>query len=362
MNRYKTLILVLAALVLAGCASSPPPVVEAPPADGNVALVKVFYATDRNILADPGKAGWFGTDRSSEVNYGTCIVSLPRGDREGDMERTRLWRVTRDDARKDEEAVAETLLVPKGDYLKALSERIRGSEGRSALVFVHGFNVTFEEAAVRTAKLVYNLSFDGAALFFSWPSKGSMFDYFADENTIEWATPDLKSFLKEVLTAVDAENVYFIAHSMGTRGFVKALTSVLGENPGLKKKIKEVVLAAPDMDAEVFKRDYAPALANAGRHVTLYSASDDLALSLSKKIHAFARAGDAGEGLLIAPGIETVDVNAVDSGPLHHSYVFEDPQVKKDLFYIIKNGMRADVRAGLYGIETPAGRYWKFSR
>jgi esterase/lipase superfamily enzyme len=38
---------------------------------------------------------------------------------------------------------------------------------------VHGYNVSFDDAALRTAQLAYDLTFDCPAAFFSWPSKGT---------------------------------------------------------------------------------------------------------------------------------------------------------------------------------------------
>lgn len=359
------LLLCLISFLAAGCAGAPGAgAVKASeaPADGNAALVKVYYATDRSRMpGDDGKPS-FGGERSEKLTYGACTVAIPREGRKGDPERTRLWRLVFDDKIKDEAKLVETTATDFGVFLKDLSARVGESRGEKALFFIHGYNVTFEEAAIRTAQLSYDLNFDGASAFFSWPSKGGVLDYFADENTIEWAMPHIKSFLDDFLTKTGAENVYLIAHSMGNRGFARALAALLTEKPSAAGKIKEIILAAPDVDTDVFRRDIAPALAASKKPVTLYSANEDLALSISRKIHAFSRAGGAGEGPLIAKGIETIDVNSVDSGLLHHSYVFEDRRVMTDLFYIINMSIRADYRAGLYRVETPAGKYWKFDK
>lgn len=44
--------------------------------------------------------------------------------------------------------------------------------------------------------------------------------------------------------------------------------SLVRIDPAVRQKIKEVILAAPDIDADVFKRDIAPALAGTGANVT----------------------------------------------------------------------------------------------
>jgi esterase/lipase superfamily enzyme len=58
--------------------------------------------------------------------------------------------------------------------------RVNKSGKKSAFIFVHGYNVTFEDAARRTAQMSYDLSFDGAPVFYSWPSQGSLGDYLKD--------------------------------------------------------------------------------------------------------------------------------------------------------------------------------------
>jgi esterase/lipase superfamily enzyme len=123
-----------------------------------------------------------------------------------------------------------------------------------------------------------------------------------------------------------------------------------------------VILAAPDIDADVFKRDIAPALTAAGRPITLYASSEDLALVASKAVHGSPRAGDSGQGLVIVAGIETIDATNIDTSLLGHSYFAETRSVLSDMFYLIRNGQRADQRFGLRSMDTQAGRYWVFER
>lgn len=355
--------LVLTALfLLSGCADAPKPRPAPPKADGNVAKVKVFFATDRNTISDPRDPRRFGGERSEELKYGYCVVSIPREDRKGDSEATALWELEFNDKLKKDVTLTDVVVTPRDRFLKDLSARIQGSEGENALLFVHGYSVPFEDAAVSTAKLAYDLSFDGGAAFYSWPSKGEKSEYFADGSAIEWSTPHLKAFLQEFISKTDAENVYIIAHSMGNRGVTRALMALYAESPKLFRKIKEIVLAAPDIDAGVFRDEIAPALVKTGRPVTLYASADDLALALSQRVHSFPRAGNAGDGLVIVKGIETVDVNDADTSFLKHSYVTSNRTVLTDLYYIVHQSLRADKRAGLYGVETDRGRYWKIRK
>ena len=110
---------------------------------------------------------------------------------------------------------------------------------------------------------------------------------------------------------------------MGNRALTRALGSLLAEDLSVRPRLKEVILTAPDIDADVFRRDIAPALVASGRPITLYASSKDLALVASKKVHGYARAGDAGPGLVVLPGIETIDASTVDTSLLAHSYFAE---------------------------------------
>jgi esterase/lipase superfamily enzyme len=221
--------------------------------------------------------------------------------------------------------------------------------------------VSFVEAARRTAQMAYDLGFDGAPVFYSWPSRGEPTAYLADEQMIEWAQPNLRAFLEDYVTKSDAEDIYVIAHSMGNRALTRAVSSLLSDRPELRPKIKAIILAAPDIDAEVFLRDIVPAMTRSGRPITLYASSEDKALKLSERLHAYPRAGDAGAGLVIVPGIETVDASKVATGLIGHSYFGDTRSILSDIFNIIRNGKSARDRFGLVEKQGQAGSYWIFN-
>lgn len=208
----------------------------------------------------------------------------------------------------------------------------------------------------------YDLGFDGAPVFYSWPSRGKTAAYTRDEQNIEWTQKNLKNFLADFFTRSEAQNVYVIAHSMGNRAVTRAVATLLTEQPALRPRLKEIILTAPDIDADVFKEEIAPALTAAGRPITLYASSGDRALLASKKVHGYPRAGDAGAGLIVVPGIETIDATGMDTSLLGHSYFAETRSILSDVFYLIQNDQRADQRFGLQSKETQAGRYWLFRK
>lgn len=357
MSTIRTAFVGAVVAILSGCAS----VDMASRAEPEFAVVHTFFATDRNLTGRTRPDEMFGTDRSS-LTYGTCEVSIPRDHRMGALESPSIWRLEfREDPSKHV-VVLSTAISSKDEFFTDVATRVRASPKSRAFLFVHGYNVTFEDAARRTAQISYDLAFEGAPVFYSWPSQGTTPAYMVDEQSIEWAQANLRRFLEDFFTRSDAQNVYLIAHSMGNRALTRAVASLLNDRPDLRKRLKEVILAAPDIDADVFKRDIAPALTAAGRPITLYASSEDLALVASKKVHGYPRAGDSGQGLVVVAGIETVDATATDTSLLGHSYFAETRSVLSDIFNLVQNGQRADQRFGLRPMDTQAGRYWIFKR
>ncbi len=327
----------------------------------NYTIVRTFFATDRdqNTNTNAIASQTFGSARST-LKYGTCEVSIPRDHRLGELEAPSIWRLEFKENPDKHVVLLTTRSMRQDFFFDSLRQRIQSSSSSSAFIFVHGYNVSFEDAARRTAQITYDLSFDGAPVFYSWPSQGKTAAYTVDEQTIEWAQGNLLKFLKDFFDQSDAQNVYLIAHSMGNRALTRSLAALLTEKPEVRKRLTEVVLTAPDIDAEVFKRDIAPALTRHGRPITLYASSRDLALQASKQVHGYARAGDSGPEMVIMPGIETIDATKVETGFLGHSYFAENKSVLSDIFYLIKEGQRADRRFGLREVNTARGRYWAF--
>ncbi|WP_374580737.1 alpha/beta hydrolase [Pseudoduganella sp.] len=323
------------------------------------AVMRVFFATNRELSGDRHPARLFGNARGP-LRYGSCEVSIPRDHRMGELESPSLLRL---EFRADPEQHVVLLaaeLAERDSYMQALKQAIAASGSRSALLFIHGYRTTFEDAARRTGQLAYDLGFQGAPVFYSWPSQGKLSGYIVDEANVEWTQADLAAFLADFLQQSDAEHVYLIAHSMGNRALAAATASVLAARPELAGRIREVILAAPDIDADVFRHQLLPALAGVPNPLTLYASSEDSALRASKAIHGYARAGESGDGLVVAQGVETIDASTVDTGFIRHSYFAEQRTALSDMYYLIQKHARAAERFGLRAVESAAGRYWTF--
>ena len=342
-------------------AAAPAASIETSALVANYAVVRVHFATDRQRDLGKPAAQRFSGERSSagSISYGHCEISIPRDHRIGELESPSLWRL---EFRADPARHVMLLSAEVDDpahFFAALSEQIQASKGKNAFVFFHGYNVTFEDAARRTGQMAYDLGFDGAPVFYSWPSQGEMARYTVDENNIEWSTPHIRAFLADFLAKTRAEKVYLIGHSMGNRGLARACAELIAGQPDLAQRIAAIILSAPDIDAQVFQQQIAPQLTAAQHPVTLYASSEDLALAASKTVHGYARAGDSGAGMLILPGVETIDATGVDTGFLKHSYFAEQRSALSDMFYLIHDNRRADQRF-LDAVDTPKGRYWSF--
>jgi esterase/lipase superfamily enzyme len=134
-----------------------------------------------------------------------------------------------------------------------ISSKKEQVESTHALIFLHGYNVTFRHAAIRAAQLHVDLNVNGATAFFSWPSKGRFISYLADGSTIEASELAISKFLVDFCGRSGADHVHIVAHSMGNRGLLRSLQRITADATSKSAvKLCQVFLAAPDIDREVF--------------------------------------------------------------------------------------------------------------
>lgn len=331
-------------------------------------IVPVLYATDRDRTARDRAAGGDGTagddggfgGRRGGLGYGKALVGIPDDHRIGAVEKPRRWLLRFRAAPERDVALGGTTDLTAAGFGEEARSLLAGSGSRQALVFVHGYNVGFGAAAVRTAQIAYDLGFTGVPVLYSWPSRGGVLSYEEDANNARWTVPHFQEFLRHTLTASGADEVHVVAHSMGNRVLTEALAGF--DTTGLPAgagRLGNVVLAAPDVDADVF-RQVAPALARQARRVTLYASSGDRALGLSRRIAGYPRAGQSGEGIVVVKGVDTVDATALDTGLMSHSYIGDHTSVLSDVHALIHHGTPPSGRFGLTAAEHRDGGYWTF--
>lgn len=321
-------------------------------------MVRVYYGTDRNKLGGTPEHVAFGSERG-RLAYGFCDISVPDTHQVGVLETASIWRLEFSEDPKKHIVLVSTVEQDKASFFKSLALRVRNSTRRSAMIFVHGYNVSFADAARRTAQMSYDLAFDGAPVFYSWPSRESVPAYPVDETNVEWSQAHLKEFLKDFIVSSETHDIFLIAHSLGSRAVVGAVKDLVAESPWMRSRLKEIVLAAPDIDADTFRRDIAPRIVTRTPSITLYTSSRDKAMVASRKFHGYARLGDATKGPVLIPGVDTIDSSDAEADLYGHFYYGESPTLISDLRGLIMERRRAHMRELLKPVETGKGRYWR---
>jgi esterase/lipase superfamily enzyme len=339
----------------------PPPPPPPPPTDPGAAkldpyVVPVFFATDRARRAEEPLDFTGDRNPSAQLHLGRIDVRIPRDHRMGAIERPTIWTLWRENPEQHLVIVGRRLLSYE-DFYGDVSRVVGLSNEKQALVFIHGYNVAFEDAAFRSAQLSYDLGFEGATVLYSWPSVSRTIDYRIDERNNEWTITHLRWFLEDLRRKSGARVIHLIAHSMGNRALVGAL-SAMAPPRDTDARFSQVVLAAPDIDAGLFP-DIAAALRRVAGRVTLYASSRDRALEAARKYDTFQRVGSTTPRLIVLPGVDTIDASAVDTSLLGHSYFGDSTTVMSDLYYVIK-GLTAGARAVIQRRGEPPNVHWTF--
>jgi len=357
----------------AGGAAPPPPTTAKADEDTAWNLVPVFFGTDRQEQADP-KRLQFNSERGRRLELGRAMVTVPKSHEVPNIERPWVVKIPYFDVTIYEEAedpekhftMQEIKKLPEAEFLRLARERIAASNRYKdhAVVFVHGYNTSFDHAVYRTAQIAYDLNFDGTAFLYSWPSGGAVASYTYDRESAQASQPYLRQFLDLVVKQTGAKSVSIIAHSMGNQPLLDVLKDMRSDG-SQAVAINEVIFAAPDVDADNFA-NVAQRIEGVAKGVTLYAASNDRALIVSRNFWRNPRAGDVpAAGPLIVPGIETIDVTAAstDSFALNHSGYAENNDLLQDIGKLILSGLRPpDERLqALKRTSSPRGDFWRYT-
>lgn len=294
------------------------------------------------------------------LQLGTCQVSIPKSHQAGELESPSIVRLEFAENQTDHVMLMEVHSEEEQAFLDMLKQRVDESPDKDLLIFIHGYNVTFEDAARRTAQIAHDLEFKGVPVFYSWPSQGELLGYVTDRKNSFWTSSHLKEFLLKIHQHSGAQAVHLIAHSMGNRAFGAAVESLAKDLQQNQKIFNEVILAAPDVDARVFKDEIAPKLTSMAQHVTLYASQNDKALLASRAVNGYPRAGDVGAGLVVLNGIDTIDVTQIDTSLLGHAYYGDNTKVISDIYALMQKHRLPTQRAWLRDMTSPVGMYWYF--
>jgi esterase/lipase superfamily enzyme len=359
---------------------------SAPPSDA-WQVVPVFYGTDRirvprpviptvarTAVEDGAERLDYGPGRAGRLELGQALVTVPKVHQVPAIERPWVYRIPLTDiviyAEKEDPALHFTLqevqALSREDFLMLVRQRLEQSaqyDGH-ALVFVHGYNTTFDYALYRTAQIAYDLGFDGAPFVYSWPSNGAILSYPYDRESAEQAQPHLREFLELVTRETGAKSVSIIAHSMGNQLLMPVLRELKrSAPPGIE--ISELILAAPDVGRDNFAF-LAREIRGLAKGVTLYASSTDRALLASRQFWSTPRAGEVPtEGPFLLDGIDTIDVTALSTEVfgLNHSGFAERTPLIADIRQLIQKNMRPPETREPKLQKVPAGerQFWRYT-
>jgi len=330
----------------------------------------VFVATNRGRFStndDPQ-----GENRVLNVpKYGLCEVTIPSR-RRGTEPRTESnakgaglsfsSSASSKSADSGPLATVEATQLTEADFLEGVCGQVQRSRQHDLLVFVHGFNVSFDAAIARTAQLALDIPFNGAVVSYCWPSQCGVFNYQDDEPINKASVLPFTKFIKTLRTGVpDDTRIHIVVHSMGNRIVMESLNRLPKPRMavGASKPFANVVLCAPDVGHSDFIQ-WAPGVVAQSERVSLYCNASDTALIASKSLHSEKRAGDAW-GQLVVDGIETIDCSRIDLSFMGHSYYGSNNDVLTDLFMLIKEDRPAAKRSHLAKKKSAAGTHWQFA-
>ena len=320
----------------------------------------VWFGTNREPLGDG-----FGNKRAGKTTLGVAEVYVPEAHRLGEVGTSWWTKLRRLDLRDDTLRVQQIRTLAETDFFKDVAAAVkaaRNPDGPSqALVFIHGFNVSFEEAAVRAAQLGVDLDVSGATAFFSWPSRGSLAAYTADEATIDASERAIADFLTDFGRRCGAERVDVIAHSMGNRGLLRSLQRIAADAERRSEvKFGQIILAAPDVDRDLFL-DLAHLYPEFCDRCTLYASNRDFAVHASSWVHWGHRAGYF-QPYTVTAGVDTIAVPNFNVDLLGHGYFAAAERLLHDMFTILRHASPPGRRQGIEAMPLDNGGAWRLRR
>ncbi|MFO0858432.1 MAG: alpha/beta hydrolase [Phycisphaerales bacterium] len=322
--------------------------------------VRVWYGTNRAFVdpKDPSKG--FSNDRElgpTALHVGSVICDVPDSRPVGT---TGSGWVTRLIKGEDDRIKISQIFVDDEDLMfRQIARRLElaPENQRAIVIYVHGYKNSFQSAALRAAQLAVDLNVPGLTAFYSWPSRDEISEYNADEAAVETAEKHLKHFLVRMAKDTNASKVHIIAHSMGNRVLARVMQRIMSSEDTKDIKFGQIILAAPDIDTEVFY-ELAAAYPKLSDRTTLYVSQKDKALEASAWSHSFHRAGYC-PPVAVLPPIDTIEVTNIDVSVLGHGYVAEAENVLFDIAMMIRQDTPPDKRPRLNASKTAEGKgFW----
>jgi esterase/lipase superfamily enzyme len=411
-DRASVFVLVLA-LVLAGCATTSHPLMPTPalytgpqarpvftdlPADRRTPALDLLYVTDRKPAENADSHSPYTANRDLSLAFGSATVefgenvswdALVRASSGAERpialqlqlgptkELGRFppipYPVVRGPAGISRlPAVVSAHEKARQDLQAEISRRLALSPRKEVVLYVHGYHNSFADAVVTMGELCHFLGREFVCAVFSWPAGGTRglnFGYNVDIESGEYAVEDLVKTIRIVATTPGVEKLHVLAHSRGNAILGAAMAELsaeaymLGASLPTYLKLSNVVLMAPDVDADValskiFKVFSDPDLPFRGApdpyamfrslsefKVTIYASPDDKALAASGWLFgSMARLGRLDAALLTPEQIaelrnwgeaDVIQVRGITDF-FGHSYFVSNPEVSADIIAMVR--------------------------
>ena len=331
-QRTERLLLALAlTTALSGCATRPTNVLrtvsETAP---NASKVDMLVATTRERSLDPGEM--FTGARAPAPSFVAMTVSIPPPSvhKVGEVD----WPKRLPPNPGTDFAVVHTKDYTLASAKSWFNAAVRKSPDRSVLVFIHGFNNRFEDAVFRFAQVTHDTGTRSVPVLVTWPSRGSLLAYGYDRESTNYTRDALERLFQYLARDSSVKEVSILAHSMGNWLALESLHQMAVRNGRLPAKFKNVMLAAPDVDVDVFRSEVTD-LGEPRPRFTLFVSRDDRALAVSRRVWGnVARLGSIDpekppyKAELAANNINVIDLTKIKSGDkMNHSKFAESPQI-----------------------------------
>ncbi len=324
----KTIIAFAAVLLLSSCGH--PHGVMAPievrGTSPKTSQVDMLVATTRQPSGDP--ATLFSGERSPKPYLTDIAVSIPPNRKVGDVQWPRRlpanpatdFAVTR---------VRQIETIPQGRAW--FRQHI---EGGHALVFIHGFNNRYEDSVFRFAQIVHDSGMKATPVLFTWPSRAQLTAYEYDRESTNYSRTALEQSLRVLAADPNVREITILAHSMGTWLAMESLRQMGIRDGRVNAKIRNVILASPDIDTQVFAKQFVE-MGSPRPKFTVFVSQDDRALAASSfitgnvsRLGAIDPSSEPYRTKLEQAGITAIDLTKVDAGDgLHHGKFAESPEI-----------------------------------
>jgi len=355
------------ALALGGCSTLRGVLVPVATTAPGTSKVDMLVATTRSA-AEPSEM--FSGARGTALSFANITVSIPPDGtrRIGEVQ----WPARVPGNPATEFVTLKARVVDRGEALTWFNRAVTKVPKRRALVFIHGFNNRFDDAVFRFAQIVHDSRAPVVPILFTWPSRGSVLAYGYDRESSTYSRNALEGVLRALAKDPSVGEISVLAHSMGNVVTLEALRQMAIRDGRVAPKIRNVVLAAPDVDVDLAREavnDMGPSRPN----FTLLVSQDDRALAVSRRVWGDAvRLGaidpeqEPYRTELLQSHIAVLNLTKLNSGDsLNHSKFAESPEVVQILGRQLAGGQTlTDSRVGVgdvivgatTGIASSVGR------